>query len=172
MEAGGVSLDARKHTPWYGTFGSLLLCTKGGARVDIRSIDYHYALAPVRTRALIREVPDPSARAGRPIRWAPIGSYRQSVKDIRGQEMLSTSIEPASGAAFATPCSNGFDGPFTELLTEMEVGTDGGWIDGITINYTSGGSNYDVSVDYNYSACGRAIAHEWFCDPDIDGTEG
>jgi hypothetical protein len=170
LGSGGVSLDAphgKGH--WSGTFGGLLLCTRNGAPVTVDSVDYDYGVEPVKTRALIRQVPDGSHRKGKPIRWAPIGSYRNSIEELRGHEVLSTSIEAAEGATFSMPCSKDMDAPFTELLTEMEVDARGGWIDRITIGYTSDGKSYDVSVSYSYSACGTAVAHEWFCDPDWDG---
>ena len=161
--SGGNSLDApHGRSRWTGTFGGLQLCVEDGGTVEIESVSYHFVVRPVAVRSVIRQVPDPSERrGGTPIKWAPIGTWVGSIRQLKGQEFLFTSLDSASGAVITTPCDDDPDGAFTELVTSMTADRRGGWIDGATIAYTSGGRDHELGIHWTYITCGTAINELW-----------
>jgi len=51
-------------------------------------------------------------------------------------------------------CSDDPSVPFTELITTMKVGPEGGWVRSIDIDYIHDGTNHTLRTEWQYIACG------------------
>jgi hypothetical protein len=132
---GGVSLAAPGQVPWDGTFGSALLCSHTGDKITVQDIRYQTRVNPLAATPTIRSVPAQAERTKRGD-WAPVaarvgipGAFASAPHQARGE--LSTQVK---GLTISQPCGHRSSAPYTELLTVLQAGRAGAWVDGIDID--------------------------------------
>lgn len=168
LDAGGNSVLPPKRTAesdeeWRATFGSLLICSPDP--VTLLDAEPHEVQAGEGTYAFtLRTVPAMSERrGGAPISWAPVGTMRGTPRQLASRgDLRSTSLADLDGAQISQPCGSGPGDAFTEVLTTIETGRSGAWVDGVDVTYETDGRKFTLPVDWSFVACGEAIE-----DPDV-----
>lgn len=158
--SGGSGLHAPKRTPWSGTYGGILLCAVDGADVVVSAIRYESQVQPTGTASYLRTVAESDGSRVR----SPLIASLGEAPDLLGVDFEATSLVEAVGATIDYPCATDGGPGFVELLTTMTVGETGGWIERMTVEYTSDGVAYELPVDWTFISCGSAIT-----DPDTCG---
>lgn len=158
---GGYGLDAPGHVPWYGTFGSFVLCSTQGGTITIDDVRYVVKIVPLSVTPVMRSVPGGQgsqlrapvlARRGQP------GHFESVPHGLAGH--LTDNV---AGTKISAPCDQPVQAPYTELLTVMKLGSKGGWVRESDIDYTYGGEHYRLKVPYDLLGCGTAIKSDQYC---------
>jgi hypothetical protein len=168
LGAGGNGLDAPSRSPWFGTYGALILCSTSGDAITIRAVRYDTKVEPLAIRSMVRTVPAESERTGSGD-WAPIASQfgRPLAFVSDPHRVLGILSNEVRGLRITQQCTNDADAPYTEILTIVKAGDGGAWIDGINIDYTAANAEYTLEIPWNYVACGTAIHDESICQADL-----
>jgi hypothetical protein len=169
LDAGGNSVVPPKRATesdeeWRATFGSLLICSPDP--VTLLGAEPHEVKAGEGTYVFtLRTVPAMSERRGGvPISWAPVGTMRGTPRQLASRgDVRSTSLEEVGGAQINQPCGSGPGDAFTEILTTIETGRSGAWVDGVDVTYETSGRNYTLPVNWSFVACGEAIEDRDIC---------
>jgi hypothetical protein len=153
--AGGSSLSAPADSPWYGTFGSALLCSQTGDEITLDEVRYQTKVEPMILKPMIRTVPTHNERTPSGD-WSPVASrlgvpssFVSAPHKAMGE--LSTVVQ---GVKISQPCNQRASAPYTELLTVMKADRGGAWVTGMDIDYTTTAGSYTLYVDWNYVLCG------------------
>lgn len=164
LGSGGNALDPPGPVPWSATFGSLTLCSPEPVTITEITPSYSYA-EPDTIAFRLRAVPAITAdRPGKDIDWAPIAARNKSLDQlVKSREVRSTTLTPAVGASVDQPCTDDPNASFIELVTTLTVGAAGTWIRGLDIAYESGDEEFNLKVDWNYVACGKAVTDREIC---------
>ena len=78
-----------------------------------------------------------------------------------GRELDASSLNGIPLAQVAHDCED--DQGFVEVLTTLTVNARGGWVDGLTLQYTANETEYELPVEWSYVACGTAINEKDAC---------
>ena len=155
VSKGGQSLNAPDRTPWHATYGSLVLCSQVGEPITLDGVRYDIRAQPLSIEPELRIVPTSSTTPPAST-WAPV-TARLGLPDAFDSDprhLQGTLSADIAGHEIAGKCNANPLGTYTELLTVMTVGTQGGWVDGIAIDYEAAGQQYTLDVDWAYIACG------------------
>jgi hypothetical protein len=159
---GGYGLDAPRHAPWSGTFGSFLLCsTRGGAPIVLKTVHYLNEVAPMSVIPVLRSVPAGNATSTHApvlMRRGTPGHFESVPHALDGR--LSSRID---GAKITTPCGGSAEAAYAELLTVMTFNQRGGWVRETDIDYTYNGKDYTLRLPYDLVGCGTAIQTSKYC---------
>lgn len=163
--SGGTSIKAPEEPTWSGTFGSALLCTTTGKPITLKSVSYQVKVTPLELTPVIRTGDEATDDEGTP---GPIISMLGTPDRPNAPEdrLVGRFTETIEGLQVRQDCEQD-DNSFTELLTVMKVGPDGGSLDRTNIRYRSDGKDYQLRVDWELAACGDKVAREW-CDGQPD----
>ncbi len=146
---GSLSLDAPAgKKQWDATFGYRVLCRTGDDVPVLDDVLYQYAARPLETVTSVRhvDIDDPRAEI--------TGARVLSLEDVRGGEVN----RDVSGVRVEMRCpDDGLSEDFSELLTTMTVGPQGGAIESSEIAYHVGEEKYRLRVDWAFAACGVEI---------------
>lgn len=135
------------------TYSAVIMCTR--SRIVITDVTYDGPHLPLKSYATLHWLGDGSSSvismAGKPDpdnpEWAALGGRFERVSP--------------NGTTVVPTCSNG---PDVELLTTVRSGAGGAELDDIVIEYTQGGSDYQLSVPYRYISCGASTQSKRFCN--------
>lgn len=152
---GSGSMPAPETVNWTVTFGGAVMCTTTGEPVELISVEYSERTASKSVTSFIRTVPPTLGRAEN-LNWYPLEAKRGGAADFQKSpiKLAGKFSSEIDGTMVTNDCSS-TDGAFRELLTVMEVGPGGGWIDGIDVAYVSAGQQYRYHSSWNYIACGK-----------------
>ncbi|MBC2932088.1 hypothetical protein [Nocardioides sp. zg-1228] len=110
-------------------------------------------------------MPVPGRRDGPAVDRAPVGSELGIPAELRERgELRRQSLTDVDGARFDEPlCGSGRSDPFTEIITTVETGRSGAYIDRVDVSYDVGGRLFTLSTSWSYVVCGDAITEQDIC---------
>lgn len=143
---GGVSIQAPKTVPWYGSFGSFVLCARyPGDRISLRDIEYEADVEPLEVRTYLRTVRksqiafgDDGSRTAETSGFVSALGRPPKFDDLDGQA-VGTFTSKINGHLITQSCEDAADqaNGYTELLFVMKFGKEGGHVPRASINYVS-----------------------------------
>lgn len=163
LNDGGNSLYAPDgKRAWWGTFGSLDMCTETGEPLVIEDVTYVFRYEPLQVRSVVRRVNAATfdERSGAEL---PIAALRGSLESLFRERYEASTLTDPAGHIVDQRCTDDLLTVQDELLTSMRVDRSGGWISEIQIAFRSGDSESTKVVDWNYVMCGRDMTEESAC---------
>lgn len=156
--SGSSSLFAPGNTPWYGSFGSHLLCTRvPGKKLTLREVTYEAEVEPLEVTPYLRTV-RPDQVQGDDNRQATIGTAVGKPPNLDGGEPVpGTFTTEIAGHEISDSCEPDFDSGYTELIIVMKSDERGGYLPGVSIRYTTEGGEYILHTDRGMISCGSDI---------------
>jgi hypothetical protein len=165
LDAGGISVDRPRDAgdTWSATFGSLIICTE--EPVTLLGAQAHLTEGDGDVRFMLRTVPVPQDRSGPSLDWAPVGSQIGTPDQLHERDKLRwQTLTDVAGSTFDEPtCGSGRSDPFTEILTTIETGDSGAFVDRVDVRYEADGREFTLPVDWSYVVCGDAITDPSVC---------
>lgn len=161
---GATSVHSPGHTPWNATFGSYVLCSAGGADVEIEDIRYSAPVGPQDVTFALRTV-SAKDRASSPA-VTPVGAALGRPPNLHSGPLPGRLADAGAGSRVTRSCADEDEegAGFTELLFVLRVGESGGWIDRAWIDYRVHGRPYTLRLDWQMIACGADV-------PPVNGDE-
>lgn len=144
-----------------------MLCSEDGKPIAVKAIEFDAAVEPDQIRAIIRYHPALDQADDPAFTWGPIAMLRGTPDHLVGDpdRPLGGEFREFEPMMIDQQCSDDPSVPFTELITAMKVGPEGGWVTSIDIDYTHGGSDYTLRTEWQYVACGNETERTGLCDP-------
>lgn len=156
--SGTSSLFAPGSSPWYGSFGSYLLCTRvPGEKVTLREVTYEAEVEPLEVTPFLRTV-RPDQAQGDDNSRATIGTAIGKPPNLdSGQPVAGTFTRDIAGHEISDSCEPDFDSGYTELIIVMKSDDRGGYLPGVSIRYTAESGEYVLHTDWGMISCGSEI---------------
>jgi hypothetical protein len=170
--SGGSAIFAPGVSPWYGSFGSFILCsTSPGTDLVLQDGRFDTPIAPVAVAATIRKVtPKDLRHAGDEIDsylpfatalGSPPGFDEPYVDSVPAGEF----INQLAGTSIDQKCADAGDEAqgFKELIVTVEVNGDGGEVSDFYVDYEADERPMTLHVDWTLSSCGNEISDPEAC---------
>lgn len=151
---------------WWATFGGLELCTDDPDRIPIvDGVRYDVSPTTVVVNPIFRSVPSESERerAGeseRTVTWAPMLMLRgRPSNQFNGNtEALGGELGELPTAPLTVECSSSaVEDAYVELITELQIGPDGAWVDKTYVDYHVGDESFTLTIEADLGSCGRVV---------------
>jgi hypothetical protein len=165
--ARGEGLYRPDMTPWFGTFGGVVLCTPHrDETARIERVRYRIKVKPLTITPVLRTVSATAPKGVDPMTRTPVSGLLGRPRNLMDpMRRLDGELAPVTeGTEIRSPCTKGAEG-FTELLTVVKFGDNGGWLENVLVDYTVDGDPYTLKVDWEYLGCGKAIEDPDMCPP-------
>ncbi|KHL16077.1 UNVERIFIED_CONTAM: hypothetical protein LK11_18275 [Mumia flava] len=157
---GANSILAPKKKPWFATFGWANPCTTTGDLIVVDDVRYQFKVTPLSVRTLAFD-----AR-----RWrgtTGIGSTKGTPQaQLASDEVRGKILGPAEGFKVTVTCGEASqsEDQLLQLLTVLKAGARGAEVTDYLIDYTAGGKDYTLKVNWQLVACGTATSPN-MCQP-------
>lgn len=177
--AAGSSVMRAQAGPWFGTFGSYVLCVHDpGVNLELRGVGWRAAddAQPMEVRTPLRVV-DRTTPA-----TTPIGAVRGTPGNSSGWKQFPGRYDDRIAGRRVTQLCKDPDRrrEFTELLFVLKVAERGADIPEAWIDYTADGEDYRLMIRWRMIGCGSAIearrdetgtsCREWRTTPEGDSV--
>lgn len=160
--SGGTSIIAPKQMPWTATFGTARPCSRTGETLTIERVRYEFSVSPISAHAV-------AFLAKRAHGVIGVGSSIGSPERITGSgrgEVRGVLLGSPDGLEVTGDCDHPSADESLQLLTVLKVGPKGGEVPRYFVDYSTGGEEYTLEVDWQMVACGARTSRD-MCPKDL-----